>query len=70
MSVGSLLKKEPLKSEPCLERMKVFTERGTAYQAMHIMSPYTIGAMLISSPVAILAYIGEKVRLHAFVEPS
>ncbi|KAK5174282.1 uncharacterized protein LTR77_001362 [Saxophila tyrrhenica] len=41
-------------------RMKDFLDQGSAYARMHGTRPSTIGLVLSSSPLALLAWIGEK----------
>ncbi|SCO91538.1 related to epoxide hydrolase [Fusarium oxysporum] len=43
-----------------LERAKDFDKLGTAYALMHATRPSTIGLILSSSPLALLAWVGEK----------
>ncbi|CVK85337.1 hypothetical protein FPRO06_07534 [Fusarium proliferatum] len=43
-----------------LERAKDFDKLGTAYALMHGTRPSTIGLILSSSPLALLAWVGEK----------
>ena len=43
-----------------IDRAADFNERGTAYSAMQSTVPYTLGAILQSSPVATVVYISEK----------
>lgn len=43
-----------------LKRMKEFVETGSAYVQGHGTRPSTIGFVLASSPLALLAWIGEK----------
>ncbi|KAK5193470.1 hypothetical protein LTR92_006839 [Exophiala xenobiotica] len=43
-----------------LERMQHFTATGSAYAQEHGTRPATIGFVLASSPLALLAWIGEK----------
>lgn len=43
-----------------LERFHTFNEYGNAYGRMHGTRPSTIGHVLSSSPLALLAWIGEK----------
>lgn len=43
-----------------LERFRRFNETGNAYGRMHGTRPATIGHVLSSSPVALLAWMGEK----------
>lgn len=43
-----------------LERTKVFMERGAAYALEQATRPSTIGLVLASNPLALLAWIGEK----------
>lgn len=43
-----------------LERAEWFTKLGSAYAPEHATRPSTIGLMLHSSPLALLAWIGEK----------
>ena len=51
-----------------LERMRKFFEVGRAYAIEHATKPSTIGLVLSSSPVAQLAWIGEK--FLAWSDPS
>ncbi|KAL6707522.1 hypothetical protein ACN47E_004092 [Coniothyrium glycines] len=51
-----------------LERMQEFQSRGSAYAVEHATKPSTIGLVLASSPVAQLAWIGEK--FLAWSDPS
>lgn len=51
-----------------LERQKEFADTGSAYARMHGTKPATIGLVLASSPVAQLAWIGEK--FLAWSDPS
>lgn len=46
--------------EKGVERLKEFADIGSAYAKMHGTKPSTIGLVLSSSPVAQLAWIGEK----------
>jgi microsomal epoxide hydrolase len=46
--------------EKGLQRLHDFTEKGSAYAKMHGTKPSTIGLVLASSPIAQLAWIGEK----------
>ncbi|KAF2733648.1 alpha/beta-hydrolase [Polyplosphaeria fusca] len=50
---------EPVERD-AIERSKFFVETATAYGRMHAQRPATIGHMLSSSPLALLAWIGEK----------
>lgn len=43
-----------------LERCKWFDSVGTAYAMAHATRPSTIGLVLSSSPIALLAWVGEK----------
>lgn len=51
-----------------LERMKEFNATGNAYGRMHGTRPATIGHVLSSSPLALLAWVGEK--FLAWSDPS
>ncbi|KAH7406838.1 Alpha/Beta hydrolase protein [Phaeosphaeria sp. MPI-PUGE-AT-0046c] len=51
-----------------MERQKEFANTGSAYARMHGTKPSTIGLVLASSPVAQLAWIGEK--FLAWSDPS
>ncbi|KAF2025722.1 alpha/beta-hydrolase [Setomelanomma holmii] len=46
--------------EKGVERLHEFMENGSAYAKMHGTKPSTIGLVLSSSPIATLAWIGEK----------
>jgi len=43
-----------------VEKMNKFRESGTAYAMEHATRPSTIGHVLASSPLALLAWVGEK----------
>ncbi|KAL4727120.1 hypothetical protein ACLX1H_006021 [Fusarium chlamydosporum] len=45
-----------------LPRAEEFQKLGSAYALMHATKPSTIGLVLSSSPIALLAWIGEKFR--------
>jgi microsomal epoxide hydrolase len=57
-TTGSLPLEEPEKEG--LERGDTFGKTGTAYALEHATRPATIGFVLSSSPLALLAWIGEK----------
>ncbi|KAF8250387.1 putative epoxide hydrolase [Wilcoxina mikolae CBS 423.85] len=44
-----------------LKRAKEWVDNGRAYSAMHATRPSTIGHVLSSSPLALLAWVGEKI---------
>ena len=44
-----------------LEHRKQFTEVGRGYSEIQSTKPFTIGLAIASSPLAVLAYIGEKI---------
>jgi microsomal epoxide hydrolase len=46
--------------EKDIKRLKEFMDTGSAYAKMHGTKPSTIGLVLASSPVALLAWVGEK----------
>ncbi|KAK3713535.1 hypothetical protein LTR37_008493 [Vermiconidia calcicola] len=48
------------KQQKGLQRMKDFGTMGDSYARMHGTRPSTIGLVLSSSPIALLAWIGEK----------
>lgn len=51
------------------ERGKEFTRTGAAYSQFHATRPATIGLALDSSPLALLAWIGEKFLAWTDVDP-
>ncbi len=57
-----LKKRSPINDteEAGLERHAFFLHNGTAYAFEHATRPATIGAVLSSSPLALLSWIGEK----------
>jgi microsomal epoxide hydrolase len=52
-----------------LKRMNRFLEYGTAYALEHATRPSTIGLVLASNPLALLAWIGEKFLDWSDVHP-
>ncbi|KAF8537781.1 Alpha/Beta hydrolase protein [Trichophaea hybrida] len=44
-----------------LKRAKEWADNGRAYSAMHATRPSTIGHVVSSSPLALLAWVGEKI---------
>ncbi|KAL6920604.1 hypothetical protein ACHAP8_007378 [Fusarium lateritium] len=52
-----------------LVRGEEFAKRGSAYAMTHATKPSTIGLVLSSSPLALLAWIGEKFRDWTDEEP-
>ncbi|KAK5064705.1 hypothetical protein LTR84_000539 [Exophiala bonariae] len=52
-----------------IERGNQFTQTGSAYAIEHATRPSTIGFVLSSSPVALLAWIGEKFRDWTDADP-
>jgi microsomal epoxide hydrolase len=53
-----------------LQRGKDFLEFGAAYSLEQATRPSTIGLVLGSSPLALLAWIGEKFRAGSDTDPS
>ncbi|KAF1835734.1 epoxide hydrolase-like protein [Decorospora gaudefroyi] len=53
-----------------LERSKKFMTTGFAYSQIHGTRPSTIGSVLCSNPLAILAWIGEKLLEWTEEDPS
>ncbi|KAF4335453.1 microsomal epoxide hydrolase [Fusarium beomiforme] len=53
-----------------LERAEEFHRLGSAYALFHATKPSTIGLVLSSSPLALLAWIGEKFRDWSDQTPS
>ncbi|OCL14061.1 alpha/beta-hydrolase [Glonium stellatum] len=53
-----------------MERMQNFRNRGTAYAQEHGTRPSTIGHVLSSNPLALLAWIGEKFLEWTDEDPS
>ncbi|KAF8511373.1 alpha/beta-hydrolase [Gautieria morchelliformis] len=51
-----------------LQRNKEFMESGRGYNAIQSTKPFTIGLAISTSPVALLAYIGEK--MYAWSDPT
>jgi microsomal epoxide hydrolase len=51
-----------------IKRLEEFSASGSAYARMHATKPSTIGLVLSSSPIAQLAWIGEK--FLAWSDPS
>lgn len=59
----------PLEKEGRL-RAEKFTTSGTGYSLEHATRPSTIGLILNSNPVALLAWIGEKFLEWSDVDPA
>lgn len=53
-----------------LERSKLFGSHGRGYMIMHGTRPSTISHVLASSPVALLAWLGEKFLAWTDTDPS
>ena len=53
-----------------LERAAEFPKTGNAYALEHGTRPATIGLVLSSSPIALLAWIGEKFQHWTDADPS
>jgi len=53
-----------------LKRLNAFNETGSAYALEHATRPSTIGIVLSSSPLALLAWIGEKFLEWSDEDPS
>jgi microsomal epoxide hydrolase len=53
-----------------LERSKLFGSHGRGYMIMHGTRPSTIAHVLASSPVALLAWLGEKFLAWTDTDPS
>ncbi|KAE9369905.1 alpha/beta-hydrolase [Stipitochalara longipes BDJ] len=66
MSVSSLTAKEQLG----LKRGEDFVNKGSGYSLEHATRPSTIGLVLGSSPVALLAWIGEKFLVWSDEDPD
>jgi microsomal epoxide hydrolase len=66
MSVSSLNSKE----QEGLKRGEDFVKMGSGYSLEHATRPSTIGLVLGSSPVALLAWIGEKFLAWSDVDPE
>ncbi|KAF4632914.1 hypothetical protein G7Y89_g5203 [Cudoniella acicularis] len=52
-----------------LDRMQTFINQGSAYTLQHITRPATIGLVVSSSPLALLAWIGEKILEWSDTDP-
>ncbi|KAK5703892.1 hypothetical protein LTR97_002905 [Elasticomyces elasticus] len=65
VSIDSLSQEE----QKGLERYNNFNEMGNAYAREHGTRPSTIGLVLSSSPVALLAWVGEKFLQWSDVSP-
>jgi len=66
MSVSSLTEKE----QEGLKRGEDFVTKGSGYSLEHATRPSTIGLVLGSSPVALLAWIGEKFLVWSDEDPD
>jgi hypothetical protein len=66
LSISSLTAKE----QEGLKRGEDFVEMGAAYSLEHATRPSTIGLVLGSSPVALLAWIGEKFLAWSDEDPA
>jgi len=66
MSISSLTAKEKLG----LERGEEFVSRGSGYSLEQATRPSTIGLILGSNPLALLAWIGEKFLAWSDEDPS
>jgi microsomal epoxide hydrolase len=64
--VSSLTKLEQLG----IQRGKEFVERGIGYSMEHATKPSTLGFVLGSNPLALLAWIGEKFLAWSDVNPE
>ncbi|KAF2995546.1 hypothetical protein E8E13_003040 [Curvularia kusanoi] len=53
-----------------LEQALEFRKRGSAYQQIHATKPATIGHVVQSTPLAVLAWIGEKFLAWSDTPPS
>jgi microsomal epoxide hydrolase len=53
-----------------LKRAKEWVDTGRAYSAVHATRPSTIGQVLSSSPLALLAWVGEKILDWTDEDPS
>lgn len=60
----------PEHEQKALERSKEFIKTGSAYAFEHATRPATIGLVLSSSPIALLAWIAEKFLAWTDKDPS
>ena len=66
MSISSLTAKEKLG----LKRGEDFVNKGSGYSLEHATRPATIGLILGSNPLALLAWIGEKFLAWSDEDPA